>query len=84
MSVADKCIIEEYSHKCSEDCVMPCEWLDTARGQLWICYSCQCRISRGEVSPEWAGDNLAVLPILAELACLNSIEQHLIVLHIPL
>ena len=28
-SIADKCITEDYLHKCNKDCVMPCQWLST-------------------------------------------------------
>lgn len=80
--IAEKCITEDYLHKCS-DSVMPCQWLDTARGPLWICYTCDGKIKKGEVPPECAFNNLAVHPVPAELSCLNSLEQHLIALHIP-
>uniref|UniRef100_A0A8P4FZU0 ubiquitinyl hydrolase 1 n=1 Tax=Dicentrarchus labrax TaxID=13489 RepID=A0A8P4FZU0_DICLA len=81
--IADRCISEEYLHKCNPDCVLPCQWLDTARGQLWICLSCHNKISRGIMPPESALNNLATCCIPPELACLNTLEQHLIALHIP-
>ncbi|XP_059198565.1 uncharacterized protein LOC131978809 [Centropristis striata] len=81
--IADRCISEEFLHKCNEDCVLPCKWMDTARGELWICRTCHCKISKGVVPPECALNNLTVCPIPPELACLNSLEQHLIALHIP-
>uniref|UniRef100_A0A8P4K4J2 ATP-dependent DNA helicase n=1 Tax=Dicentrarchus labrax TaxID=13489 RepID=A0A8P4K4J2_DICLA len=81
--IAGKCISEQYLHKCSTDCVLPCQWLNSARGQLWICFSCNTKISRGHMPPECALNNLATCFIPPELACLNSLEQHLIALHIP-
>ncbi|KAK0135929.1 hypothetical protein N1851_028200 [Merluccius polli] len=81
--IASKCISEEYLHKCSTNCVLPCQWLDTARGKLWICFTCHGKISRGTMPPESALNNLATSVIPPELACLNSLEQHLIALHIP-
>ena len=63
--------------------VLPCQWLDTARGQLWICFTCHGKISRGTMPPESALNNLATSFIPPALACLNSLEQHLIALHIP-
>ena len=81
--IASKCISKEYLHKCSTDCVLPCQWLDTARGRLWICFTCHGKISRGTMPPEAALNNLATSFIPPELACLNSLEQHLIALHIP-
>ena len=80
--IASKCISEEYLHKCSTDCVLPCQWLDTARGQLLICFTCHGKISRGTMPPECALNNLATSFIPPELACLNSLEQHLIALHV--
>ncbi|XP_057683515.1 uncharacterized protein LOC130910330 [Corythoichthys intestinalis] len=82
-SVALKCITEDYLHQCSGKCDLPCQYTDTARGQLWICYCCHCKINKGEVPPESRINNLELEPIPAELACLNSLEQHLIALHIP-
>ncbi|XP_034036664.1 uncharacterized protein LOC117519424 [Thalassophryne amazonica] len=82
-SIASKCITEDYLHQCTKDCDVPCQWLDTARGKLWICYSCHYKINRGEMPPECWLNNLTVDPVAPELACLNSLEQHLIALHIP-
>ena len=48
-SLADKCISEDYLHKCCKDWVLPCRWLDTVRSQCWICFSCHVQISKGEV-----------------------------------
>ncbi|KAF0046105.1 hypothetical protein F2P81_002634 [Scophthalmus maximus] len=81
--IADKCITEDYLHKCNADCVMPCQWLVTARGQLWVCYTCHYKIKKGEMPAESVKNNLGVDVIPEELACLNSLEQHLIALHIP-
>ncbi|KAA0701445.1 ATP-dependent DNA helicase PIF1 [Triplophysa tibetana] len=82
-STADKCITEEYLHKCNKTCVMPCQWLDTARGMLWICYTCHYKLNKDQMPVECATNNLRVDPIPPELACLNSLEQHLIALHLP-
>ncbi|XP_053179094.1 uncharacterized protein LOC128362380 [Scomber japonicus] len=82
-SLADKCISEDYLHKCSKDCVVPCQWLDSARGQLWICHTCHSKLNNGVLPPESSVNNLKLDPIPPELACLNSLEQHLIALHIP-
>ena len=82
-TIADQCINENYLHTCNDNCIMPCQWMDSPRGQLWICYTCHYKISKGEVPPEYAGNNLMVPPIPAELTCLNSLEQHLVALNIP-
>ncbi|XP_042601481.1 uncharacterized protein LOC122140744 [Cyprinus carpio] len=82
-SIFEKCVSEKYLHKCDTTCVMPCQWLDTPRSKLWICYTCHYKINKGEIPPECASNNLRVHPIPPELSCLNSIEQHLIALHIP-
>ncbi|XP_077378697.1 uncharacterized protein LOC144019426 isoform X12 [Festucalex cinctus] len=81
--IANKCITEEYLHKCNEDCVVPCKVLESARGQLWICFTCNSKIMKGEIPPECVINNLTVQPIPPKLSCLNSLEQHLIALHIP-
>ncbi|XP_050957725.1 LOW QUALITY PROTEIN: uncharacterized protein LOC127158760, partial [Labeo rohita] len=81
--ILDKCISEEYLHKCNKNCVMPCHLLNTPRGNLWICYTCHYKLNKGEMPPECSSNNLRVEPIPPELACLNSLEQHLIALHIP-
>ncbi|XP_034537729.1 uncharacterized protein LOC117811513 isoform X2 [Notolabrus celidotus] len=81
--IADKCLSEDYLHKCSPDCEVTCKLLDSPRGQMWICYTCHVKINKGEVPPESAVNNLGLNPIPPELACLNSLEQHLIALHIP-
>ncbi|XP_077364609.1 uncharacterized protein LOC144009028 isoform X1 [Festucalex cinctus] len=82
-AIAEKCVTEKYLHKCSVDCVVPCRALQSARGQLWICFTCNGKIIKGEIPPECVINNLTVQPIPPDLACLNSLEQHLIALHIP-
>ena len=77
-SLADKCISEEYLHKCCNDCVLPCQLMDTPRSK---CSTCHGKINKGVLPPECAMNNMVVDPIPAELACLNSLE-HLISLHI--
>ncbi|XP_035813473.2 uncharacterized protein LOC118471687 [Amphiprion ocellaris] len=81
-AVADVCISEVYLHKCN-NCVNPCQWLNTARDKLWICFSCNDKVSRGEMPAECAVNKMGLDPIPPELACLNNLEQHLIGLHIP-
>lgn len=44
---------------------------------------CHRKISAGEMPAECWSNNLDVDPVPPELGCLNSIEQHLIALHIP-
>nr|XP_061819389.1 uncharacterized protein LOC133608199 [Nerophis lumbriciformis] len=55
-------------------------WL---QGQLWICFTCHSKISKGQFPAECWNNNLAVHLIPPELGCLNSLEQHLIALRIP-
>ncbi|XP_074546718.1 uncharacterized protein LOC141805519 isoform X3 [Halichoeres trimaculatus] len=80
--LAEACISECFLHQCSEGCVVPCQFA-VSRGQLWICHSCQAKISKGEMPAECWINNLELDPIPPELGCLNSLEQHLIALHIP-
>ncbi|XP_044221305.1 uncharacterized protein LOC122991901 isoform X4 [Thunnus albacares] len=80
--IAEMCISEKFLHRCSDDCVVPCQ-LVSSRGQLWICYTCHNKISKGQIPAECWVNTLMLDPIPPELACLNSLEQHLIALHIP-
>ncbi|XP_049421807.1 uncharacterized protein LOC125882141 [Epinephelus fuscoguttatus] len=80
--IADKCISEKYLHRCNDQCVVPCQ-LALCRGQLWICHKCHRKISADEMPAECWSNNLDVDPVPPELGCLNSLEQHLIALHIP-
>ncbi|XP_044191554.1 uncharacterized protein LOC122969696 [Thunnus albacares] len=80
--IAEMCISEKFLHRCSDDCVVPCQ-LVLSRGQLWICYTCHNKISKGQIPAECWVNTLMLDPIPPELACLNSLEQHLIALHIP-
>nr|XP_057903045.1 uncharacterized protein LOC131101719 [Doryrhamphus excisus] len=82
-SLVNTCINEDYLHKCSAECTVPCLLLESGRGQLWVCYTCHYKVSKGEFPPECVANNLGVDPIPPELACLNSLEQHLIALNIP-
>nr|XP_021331136.1 uncharacterized protein LOC110439434 [Danio rerio] len=81
--IYDKCISEDYLHKCDNTRVKPCQWLDSPRGKLWICYTCHYKINKGEIPPECTTNKLKVHPVPEELSCLNSLEQHLIALRIP-
>ncbi|XP_058472555.1 uncharacterized protein LOC131445864 [Solea solea] len=81
--IADKCISDKYLHTCNEICVSPCQLLQSPRGQLWICRTCHSKINNKQIPPECVVNNLDVHDVPPELACLNSLEQHLIALHIP-
>lgn len=79
------CKKEDYNQRqralITDDC---CQWLATAIGQLWICYTCHFKISKGQVPPECVINNQRVGPILPELPCLNSLELHLTALPLHL
>ncbi|XP_029933198.1 uncharacterized protein LOC115377526 [Myripristis murdjan] len=81
-AVADRCLGQQYLHRCSGECVVPCS-LVSSRGNLWICFTCDRKLSSGEMPAECWVNNLELDPIPAELGSLNSLEQHLIALHIP-
>ncbi|XP_043953976.1 uncharacterized protein LOC122820538 [Gambusia affinis] len=80
--IADKCISDDYVHICNDACITPCN-LKTCRNKLYICYCCHHKISKGQMPPESSCNNLTVDDIPPQLACLNTLEQHLIALHIP-
>ncbi|XP_061749313.1 uncharacterized protein LOC133547832 [Nerophis ophidion] len=79
--IANNCISEHYLHSCDK-CVEPCLLVES-RGQLWICFTCHSKISKGQIPAECWNNDLALDPIPPELGCLNSIEQHLIAPRIP-
>ncbi|XP_038139885.1 uncharacterized protein LOC119782800 [Cyprinodon tularosa] len=81
--IAEQCIKEDYVHICSNTCRTPCVFLQTSKNKLYICHTCHKKISKGEVPPESSINKLTLDPIPPQLACLNTLEQHLIALHIP-
>lgn len=80
---ANKCITYNYLHKCNGNCQATCPLLNSPRSQLWICYTCHFKIQKGVVPAQSTINNLELQPIPLQLACLNTLEQHLIALHIP-
>ncbi|XP_049339759.1 uncharacterized protein LOC125804686 [Astyanax mexicanus] len=81
-AVAEQCITEDYLHKFDHVCDVPCLWLTTSKCQLWICHNCDFKLSHSIMPPESVLNNLQLEPVPPELSCLNSLEQHLIALHI--
>ncbi|XP_061191743.1 uncharacterized protein LOC133199982 [Saccostrea echinata] len=76
--VADMCIQEKYLHNCTASCPEGC-----TRSELWICYTCHRKMLSGNIPAEAAVNEMYLEDIPEELANLNSLEQHLIALHIP-
>ena len=75
---ARRAVSNRVSHVCSNECKNDCT------GQkLWICKTCHRKLQRGDIPPESAMNSLALEEIPEELNILNSLEQHLIALHIP-
>ncbi|XP_072572246.1 uncharacterized protein [Paramormyrops kingsleyae] len=81
--VASRCITDTYLHKCVDACSENCSDLRGPAGSLWICYTCHRKILDGRIPAESVTNNLALQPVPTELQCLNSLEQHLIGMHIP-
>lgn len=77
-NVANVCIKDTFFHHCTALCVENC-----TKSSLWICFTCHRKILRGDIPPESAENNMQIEPVPQELQCLNSLEQHLISLHIP-
>ncbi|XP_062597054.1 uncharacterized protein LOC134258504 [Saccostrea cucullata] len=76
--VADLCIQDKYCHKCIESCPKDC-----IKSTLWICYTCHRKILSGNLPAEAAANKMALEDIPKELTELNSLEKHLIAIHIP-
>ncbi|XP_072565389.1 uncharacterized protein [Paramormyrops kingsleyae] len=81
--VASQCITETYLHKCIDMCSDDCSSVIGPRGSLWICHTCHRKILDGKLPGESVANNLALDPVPVELQHLNSLEQHLIAMHIP-
>ncbi|XP_055077310.1 LOW QUALITY PROTEIN: uncharacterized protein LOC117394129 [Periophthalmus magnuspinnatus] len=79
--VANACISEAYLHACDSDCPAPCP-LSDCRGSLWICYTCNTKLCKGQMPSECSVNNLQLDDIPPELACLNTVEQHIVALNI--
>lgn len=77
-SVANVCIKDTFLHQCTAFCSENC-----SRSNLWICFTCHRKIIAGNIPPEAAANNMHIEPVPKELSCLNSLEQHLISMHIP-
>nr|XP_054591529.1 uncharacterized protein LOC129155826 [Nothobranchius furzeri] len=80
--IADKCVSDNHLHKCNDACRLPCK-LNVCRNKLYICYTCHYKISKCQIPPESSINKLTVDPIPPQLACLNTLEQHLIAMNIP-
>ncbi|XP_055088458.1 uncharacterized protein LOC117393626, partial [Periophthalmus magnuspinnatus] len=79
--VANTCISEAYLRACNSDCPSPCPLYD-CRGSLWICYTCNSKLCKGQMPSECSVNNLQLDDIPPELACLNTVEQHIVALNI--
>lgn len=77
-SVAEGCIKDTFLHQCTSTCSENC-----TESSLWICFTCHRKILSGDIPPEASANNMQTEPVPEELSCLNSLEQHLISLHIP-
>lgn len=77
-NVADVCIQEKYCYQCTESCTENC-----IKSKLWICYTCHRKILRNSFPAEAAANKMGLEDIPEELQQLNSLEKHLIAIHIP-
>ena len=50
---------------------------------MWICYTCHRKILRGDIPAESAFNQMCLDNIPTDLKELNSLEKHLIAMHIP-
>ncbi|XP_048256969.1 uncharacterized protein LOC125382713 [Haliotis rufescens] len=82
-TVAERCITENYLHRCSDSCDDQCSFVDSPEGTLWICYTCHRKLLSGKMPGEAVVNNLELTPVPMQLQCLNELEQHLIALNIP-
>ncbi|KAK6168683.1 hypothetical protein SNE40_019873 [Patella caerulea] len=80
--IASECISKKYLHDCSNTCQNECPHPQSSKS-LWICYTCDRKIKSGKKPQESMTNNLDPGPIVDELKALNSLETHLVSLHIP-
>ncbi|XP_077972734.1 uncharacterized protein LOC144427420 [Styela clava] len=59
----------------------PCGFVNARN--IWICHTCSSKLKSGKVPVKAWDNNMLVEEVPPELARLNSIERHLISLHIP-
>nr|XP_034326027.1 uncharacterized protein LOC105328140 [Crassostrea gigas] len=76
--ISEICLSDKYLHECSESCPKEC-----TKSSLWICYTCHRKILSGKAPAEASVNGMILEDIPSELAKLNSLEQHLIAIHIP-
>ncbi|XP_062579086.1 uncharacterized protein LOC134241009 [Saccostrea cucullata] len=77
-NIAEICIQKRYSHQCTETCPENC-----IKSKLWICYTCHRKILSGKLPAEAAANKMALEDVPKEMKELNTLEKHLIALHIP-
>lgn len=75
--VARQCISDKYVHKCLPNCPQDCP------SSHWICKTCQRKIMESQIPAECAANNMQLYDVPVELENLNTLEKHLIALHIP-
>lgn len=80
--IANKCMMFNCLHNCNKGCSEECIYKNTPAESLWICHTCDRKISEGKMPAKSVANDLARDPIPVELSCLNSLEQHLIAKHI--
>ncbi|XP_052696227.1 uncharacterized protein LOC128174822 [Crassostrea angulata] len=76
--ISELCLTNKYLHECSESCQEGC-----TKSSLWICYTCHRKIMNGKAPAEAAVNGMMLEDVPPELTKLNSLEQHLIAIHIP-
>ncbi|XP_061190015.1 uncharacterized protein LOC133197842 [Saccostrea echinata] len=76
--IAEKCISEDYIHKCTEQCSENCN-----SSTLWLCKTCHRKISNGQIPAESVFNDMGLVEIPVVLKELNTLEKHLVSMHIP-
>lgn len=76
--VARQCISDKYVHKCLPNCPQDC-----LLSSHWICKTCHRKIMESQIPAECAANNMELYDVPVELENLNTLEKHLIALHIP-
>lgn len=76
--IAEKCISEKCMHECNKSCDKNCSY-----SSLWLCKTCYRKILNGQIPAESATNNLELTNVPEVLKNLNTLEKHLVCLHIP-
>lgn len=76
--VVIQCLTGKYVHICNEECINQSCKVPDERKSEWICHCCHNHLKKGQMPSLAVVNNLKLVEIPPQLACLNIIETHLV------